>query len=323
MKEETKETEEDFMTAQEKIQENRRSILREGCRKFYTKPSRDIMSNGIDKNTLIVDDEHKLLYCFVPKVACTNWKRVFLVLSGIYKSTNEVSQYTANRSLKNLRTFRNLKKEERTRILETYTKFLFVRHPFSRVLSAFKNKLSPESSFERAEYWRNTIGMQILFKNRRLSPLNRTAWNRTYDLRFEEFVKHIGNPNRPLPQNKHWKEIVERCYPCDIDYDIIGKFETLNEDAKYILKLANVDHLVDFPKPDASSPTNSSNVTTLESYYEQVPKEDLLNLIRRYRLDFALFGYSPNTQVADPLFQKNSVTKLENMSWTEDLRLFP
>uniref|UniRef100_A0A8C8DIT0 Carbohydrate sulfotransferase n=1 Tax=Oryzias sinensis TaxID=183150 RepID=A0A8C8DIT0_9TELE len=36
--------------------------------------------NNIDLNNLIVDDQHGIIYCYIPKVACTNWKRTLIAL---------------------------------------------------------------------------------------------------------------------------------------------------------------------------------------------------------------------------------------------------
>ena len=31
---------------------------------------------------LIVNDKYKVIYCYIPKVACSQWKRVFLALEN-------------------------------------------------------------------------------------------------------------------------------------------------------------------------------------------------------------------------------------------------
>lgn len=31
---------------------------------------------------MLIDPRHKILFCYVPKVGCSNWKRIFLMLTG-------------------------------------------------------------------------------------------------------------------------------------------------------------------------------------------------------------------------------------------------
>ncbi|XP_038078589.1 carbohydrate sulfotransferase 13-like [Patiria miniata] len=281
---------EDLMVKKSEEQRTRKSVLHEAC-KHYDKQTNWYSQMRIPPN-IIVDDAHKVVYCSVPKVACTSWKKVFLVLNKSFKNTSEISQYFANRDgQKMLIRLKDLPDADINRILKSYTKFLFARHPFSRVLSAFRNKLDPESTFERAEIWQRTVGKRILDEYRE----SRKA-GAPFDLTFEEFIRYLTDPEVPRKKssNKHWSRIYDQCLPCDIDYDVIGKFETLNEDSEYILRLIHADDVI-FPGSDSSSPTGSSNQTRLESYYKGVPLVDLQNLYQRFKIDFDIFGYEPPT----------------------------
>ncbi|XP_033624375.1 carbohydrate sulfotransferase 13-like isoform X1 [Asterias rubens] len=279
----------DFTTTKKKEQVQRKATLREACKQK--------ISSGVDVRNnpparIYVDEEYKVLYCSVPKIACTSWKKVFLVLMKAFKTTEEISQYYTNRAgKKQLKELRDFSPFQIDRILKTYTKFMFARHPFSRVLSAFKNKLAPDSSFERAVLWQRSVGKRIIDRYRDKDHLPQTADN--YDLTFNEFIKYLIDPEAN-GNNLHWSEIYKQCLPCDIDYDIIGKFETLQSDSKFILNLINAEGVV-FPGSDSSSPTGSSNQTYLELHFKDVPLVDLQKLYERFRLDFQLFGYDPPT----------------------------
>ncbi|XP_022084698.1 carbohydrate sulfotransferase 13-like isoform X2 [Acanthaster planci] len=280
-----------FMVAKRKEMKTRRDVLRKACQHYGKQVSGDLRKH-LSAN-IFVDDEHRVVYCAVPKIACTSWKKVFLVLNKSFQSTSEISQYFANRDgQKMLTRLKDLPPSEMSRVLKSYDKFLFARHPFSRVLSAFRNKLAPDSTFERAGVWQRTVGNRILGIYRE----NHQSSSDGYDLTFEEFIRYLTDPAVPsqTSSNKHWSKIFDQCLPCDIDYDIIGKFETLREDSEYILRLIHAEH-VTFPGSESSSPTGSSNQTKLESYYKNVPLVDLQNLYKRFRVDFDLFGYDPPT----------------------------
>ncbi|XP_071481491.1 carbohydrate sulfotransferase 11-like [Diadema antillarum] len=291
----------DFMEEQANIQRRRRDQLKNACQTF----GNDVYSARRKLGTsIIVDDKYKLMYCFVPKVACTSWKRVFLVLKGVMKYPDELPQPVVNNKvgplkLKFIRSFNVSKHKE---ILENYTKFIVVRKPFQRILSAFKNKLFAGSTSPSAMIFQKTCGVHILNTyrsnnsrafNGKVKRMRKKGRKFRYDLQFEEFVKFLTNSSEPSHRrnNPHWKEIYKTCWPCHIQYDVISHFETLETDANYILRLIKADGVVHFPSANGSSPTHSSDQAIYETHYSQVSSEDLRRLYDRYRLDFELFGY--------------------------------
>lgn len=147
---------------QEKLQIERQRTLREFCaNSSFTFPTKERSFDDIpnyELNHLIVDDRHGVIYCYVPKVACTNWKRVMIVLSeslldqGVpYRNPldiprehvhNTSTHLTFNKFWRRYGKFsRHLMKIK----LKKYTKFLFVRDPFVRLISAFRSKFELEN----------------------------------------------------------------------------------------------------------------------------------------------------------------------------------
>ncbi|XP_041463716.1 carbohydrate sulfotransferase 11-like [Lytechinus variegatus] len=251
---------------------------------------------------LIVNERYGIIYCNVPKVGCTNWKSVFLKIGGIddirIKALQRLPTNTRGRIyLDYFHQYTNI--SHRQFMLRKFTKFMFSRHPFTRVLSAFRDKLAPNNSllFQRKwpkqdVNWIERYGIPIIEKYRGaeaaafIKPNLRTK----YDLKFSEFVDYLIDTN-PLSFDKHWNLVSVMCRPCDVKYDIIGKYETLDDDADFILRSANVDPSVKYPQASKSA-TNSSSLDILKKYYSQLTRDQLQKLYEVYKRDFELFDYS-------------------------------
>ncbi|KAJ8397535.1 hypothetical protein AAFF_G00438110 [Aldrovandia affinis] len=182
---------------------------------------------------ILVNDEHRFLYCYVPKVACSNWKRVLKVLSGALENIHVKGKMDHKSDLLFLS---DLKPEEIRYRLKHYFKFLFVRDPMERLLSAYRNK------FGEIEAYQRKYGAEIVRRYRK-NPGKATG----DDVTFAEFVRYLLDEDAER-MNEHWMPVYNLCQPCAVPYDFIGSYERLQDDARYVLQRVAAPPHVQFPE---------------------------------------------------------------------------
>ncbi|XP_060533589.1 carbohydrate sulfotransferase 11 [Cylas formicarius] len=209
-------------------------------------------------------------------IACTNWKRVMMVLTGRSNVSNlvDIPASVAHANYSTVRLSQLPPSEIRT-VLREYTLFLIVRHPFERLLSAYRNKFTetlPSSKYFQARY-----GKEIIKKYRR------GAVSSDANVTFSEFVAYLLDEGAET--NEHWRPVYDMCLPCTLNYTFVGRYETLVEDARTVLNMVGAPPLA-FP---VTRPARTRD--NLKRYYQELSVYTIGRLYRRYLADFKLFGY--------------------------------
>ncbi|MEQ2253026.1 Carbohydrate sulfotransferase 12 [Ilyodon furcidens] len=189
--------------------------------------------------------------------------------------------------------------------LQHYTKFLFVRDPFVRLISAFRNKFDrPNEDFYRQ------FGSVMLRRygnvTGRLADTAAEAFAAGIKPTFHQFITYLLDPEteRESIFNEHWRQVYRLCHPCQVKYDFIGRLEDLETDSEQLLKLLKVDHLLRFP----SGPQNRTAASWERDWFAEIPITERRELYRLYEPDFELFSYPIPDSVLHQLQTTSSQT---------------
>ncbi|XP_043262341.1 carbohydrate sulfotransferase 11-like [Colletes gigas] len=264
----------------------RQERLQYNCEEILGDESQNEISDPESFRNILVDEQHELLYCYVPKVACTNWKRVLMVATGKWPSSDPLDiPADQAHSPGTFQRLSNYSLPEIERMLATYDKLIVVRHPLERLLSAYRNKLEAKHK-KSSMYFQARFGKKIIKRYRRNAT--EESLKNGDDVTFREFVEFITDDTFNRTQNEHWKPIYQLCQPCLVNYNLVSKYESLVEDATEVLERMGVDSVAFPAKPPNSEPTASK----LEKYYSTLTYKQLRKLANLYKLDLRLFGYS-------------------------------
>lgn len=226
---------------------------------------------------IFVDDHRKVALCFVPKVASTSLKSLFASLLRI-NATSGKGDDDALHALFNERVFRIGPTHWPLSKLRQYTRVLFVRHPFERLVSAFEDKAGRPRDRERFFY--DVYWDRIMAASRSSNDTGNSS-----GITFPQFVDYLLRV--PVSQwDDHWAPFYSRCEPCLFRYNFVGHLETARRDMELLWRRMGL------PPPESSTlERRNAAPRRHRRYFDQLTASQVEGLYRRYFYDFVLFGY--------------------------------
>ena len=210
--------------------ERRKQIL-ESCKALNL--TSDAKGDELGPPSCEVGERHMFVYCAIPKSGCWFWGRILKIIEHEKKfsSLNEMRMSNSHiKPLIELKKFlSNHTKPEVDAFKSKSVKFLFVREPYGRLLSAYNNKiLSPNPLF-----W--GMGKKIVAATRD-NPSN-DSLKYGHDVTFAEYIKYLliqFESGKSL--DPHFAPMNTICDPCRFNFDYFGKLETFASDAEFIIE---------------------------------------------------------------------------------------
>uniref|UniRef100_A0A2K5IGK0 Carbohydrate sulfotransferase n=1 Tax=Colobus angolensis palliatus TaxID=336983 RepID=A0A2K5IGK0_COLAP len=201
--------------------------------------------------------------------------RHILVLAGVLDSV-DVRLKMDHRS--DLVFLADLRPEEIRYRLQHYFKFLFVRDPLERLLSAYRNK------FGEIREYQQRYGAEIVRRYRAGAGPSPAG----DDVTFPEFLRYLVDED-PERMNEHWMPVYHLCQPCAVHYDFVGSYERLEADANQVLEWVRAPPHVQFPARQAWY--RPASPESLHYHLCSAPRALLHDVLPKYILDFSLFAY--------------------------------
>lgn len=175
-----------------------------------------------------------------------------------------------------------LQEEDVRERLQSYSKFVVVRHPLERLLSAYRNKFASTSA--DAKMFKKYYAVRMMrFSRNGSADVPESGEGMT----FAEFLAFLGSAPSPASFQEHWGLYVNLCHPCAIAYDFIGRYESLEEDSNRILREIGAPSWLSFPPFEPSKTAQN-----LRRALQNVSEAARTRLVLRYEPDFLLFGYN-------------------------------
>ena len=187
---------------------------------------------------------------------------------------------------------------------QTGLRIVQVRHPFERLLSSYRHVIKNGGWKSLDQVWQHDKEVEKSF-------------TKIFSISWREFVEKIiisngffisaedlDNLDFPGTWVKtHWAPFWFTCDLCspDLAPEMIIKTETLQWDVPEVLERLGMAADISFPDirvtgtDDNFSEGNRASDEFVVKYFSELSTQDVLRLYEVYKMDFLMFGYSPNS----------------------------
>ncbi|XP_037797705.1 carbohydrate sulfotransferase 10-like [Penaeus monodon] len=273
-----------------------------------------------ERSRFVWDRKHSPSIVFCPnyKVASTTWLSNFLKLAhynednpaipdNLPKAKREKMQLMAKYGAKHDVVFKLYPSPssdlEKLKVMNESVRVTVVRHPFARLLSGYRDKMTKMRP-SPVKFGFRKIQQEIIAKYRSHVTNNTSPFPT-----FEEFARYVidstGNlttkkckttiinhsPPPPPHQINCWVPYWAQCSVCATDYTLIMKLETMAEDEQFLVVLSNLKELKGKKGKNWKHLNGQSSHDAAPQYYRELTKAQMKTLHERYKMDFDLFGY--------------------------------
>lgn len=215
--------------------------------------------------THILPDE-SCLFVETPKVACSTIKSTLHAIAGVEGREDRKFEEVHQRRKSPLKSFADL--EDVAEFLDRpgVFKFCFVRDPYSRTLSAWRDKIARGDSRQRRDLLKQMGEDQDSGR----------------EIPFEAFLEVLEG-QWPKQMNPHWRVQADQTMQGVIAYDFIGRFERFAEDFTEVLQRIGGEREIETVRPHSTGSGGSLDAEMTDRARRMIQKI--------FERDFEMFGY--------------------------------
>lgn len=256
---------------------------------------------GSQLRTIFFLEDYKMIPCLPLKTGTTNWQRALVSLlyaedgkpkldpndvvkNNLYKEiprySQRYNQYLFPRQYDSTKVPCLRKSLRRVVDDPDYTRWINVRHPMSRLLSAWNQKF--DLQFDGLNIYLQYVKKIVKFERPEYEKNNHLVSLEA----FSDYVAHLEDDNA---YNEHWKSYWHCCSPCVMNYQYIVKQESSAGDSQFILQKMNLDKLTYLPGQYNNSLVKSHGA---EDYFVNTSKSTIKKLYNIFFMDFVMYNYT-------------------------------